>query len=156
MPTAVGKRCGDGHGLARKKGRCDTELERIVAVKVKNGSGPGSCQDADRFLREARVAAKLSHPAIVSVHDARWFDQTCILVSEFVAGPTLADRLATGALPPREVAELVARVAQRSIMPISSASSIGTSNLRTSCWTRVASLIWLTSGWPSTNRARPH
>ena len=89
----------------------DTELGRIVAVKVFGGAGPGARQDADRFLREARVAAKLSHPAIVSVHDARWFDQTCILVSEFVAGPTLAERLAAGALPPREAAELIARVA---------------------------------------------
>ena len=79
---------------------------------MRNGAGPGSCQDADRFLREARVAAKLSHPAIVSVHDARSFEETSILVSEFVDGPTLADRLASGALPPREAAELVARLAR--------------------------------------------
>src|SRR5262245_21432319 len=47
----------------------DTELDRIVAIKVPRmitiGDGSG---DSDRFLREARSAAQLRHPAIVSVH----------------------------------------------------------------------------------------
>jgi serine/threonine protein kinase len=90
----------------------DTELGRVVAVKVRSAAWLGSSQEADRFLREARVAAKLSHPAIVAVHDAARIDQNCILVSEFVDGKTLADRLAEGALRPRKAAELVARVAR--------------------------------------------
>jgi serine/threonine protein kinase len=90
----------------------DTELGRFVAVKVPRPGRLAVPQDADRFLREARVSAKLSHPGIVQVHDASRIEETFFLVCEFVAGATLAQRLDDGLLPPRAAASLIARVAQ--------------------------------------------
>src|ERR1700730_14781250 len=48
----------------------DTELDRIVAIKVPRAGSLGSTSgDNDRFLREARSVAQLRHPSIVSVHE---------------------------------------------------------------------------------------
>src|SRR5262245_59469007 len=53
----------------------DPKLDRTVAVKVPRRSNVGEGpQDADRFLREARSAAQLRHPAIVSVHEVGVLD----------------------------------------------------------------------------------
>ena len=46
----------------------DTELDRTVAIKVLRAGRLASSQDIDRFLREARSAAQLKHPGIVSVY----------------------------------------------------------------------------------------
>jgi serine/threonine protein kinase len=90
----------------------DTELDRIVAIKVPR-AGSLACQaDVDRFLREARSAAQLKHPGIVAVYETGQADDgTCYLVEEFVQGVTLAARLADGKLDLREAAELLAQVA---------------------------------------------
>jgi tetratricopeptide (TPR) repeat protein len=90
----------------------DTRLDRVVAVKVPR---PGLWSDAEariRFLREARSLARLNHPGIVAVHDAAEQDGTFVLVSEFIAGETLAERLRRGRPQPRESAELIARVSE--------------------------------------------
>ncbi|MEX2119830.1 MAG: protein kinase [Pirellulales bacterium] len=90
----------------------DTELDRTVAVKIPRSGNLATPADIDRFLREARTAAQLEHPSIVSVHDAGQSDGVCYLVSEYVAGTTLADRLTTSRLGFRQAAELVAKVAE--------------------------------------------
>ena len=89
----------------------DTSLDRIVAVKVSHGS-PDSREELDRFLRETHSAAALRHPGIVTVHEAGQWDGRCYLVSEWVPGPTLAQRLAAGRPSFREAAEIVAVVAE--------------------------------------------
>jgi len=89
----------------------DTELDRIVAIKIPRAGNLSSQEDVDRFLREARSAAQLRHPGIVSVFDAGQFDGTCCIVSEFVPGATLSDRLSAGRLTFRQAAELIADVA---------------------------------------------
>jgi hypothetical protein len=72
----------------------DTELDRIVAIKVPRagnvGSGP---QDIDRFLREARAVAQLRFPSIISMHEVGMNDGGPYLVGDFVEGLTLADVL---------------------------------------------------------------
>jgi thiol-disulfide isomerase/thioredoxin/tetratricopeptide (TPR) repeat protein len=89
----------------------DTELGRLVAVKVpRSGSLPKS-EDMDRFLREARSAAQLKHPGIVALYDAGTIDGTCCLVSEFIQGATLAERLGARRFSFRQAAELIAGVA---------------------------------------------
>ena len=93
----------------------DTELDRIVAVKVPRAGRFASRDDEDRFLREARSAAQLKHPYIVAVHDAGRLDElgdSCYLVSEFVHGSTLAERLATSEIDFRAAAGLIAGVAE--------------------------------------------
>jgi serine/threonine protein kinase/WD40 repeat protein len=89
----------------------DTELGRIVAIKVPRNNSLTTREDTDRFLREARSAAQLTHPGIVSLYDAVQDGATCYLVSEFIQGATLADHLLSSRLPFRRTAELVAGVA---------------------------------------------
>jgi serine/threonine-protein kinase len=71
----------------------DAELQRPVAVKVlaQDLSGDGSFRD--RFLREARLAARLSHPNVVQVFDTGEADGQPYIVMEYVPGETVADLL---------------------------------------------------------------
>ena len=71
----------------------DEELGRAVAVKVLAEQLAGDDTFRERFLREARVAARLSHPNIVSVFDAGEDDGRPYIVMEYVEGSTLADEL---------------------------------------------------------------
>src|SRR5262245_35465781 len=87
----------------------DKQLDRLVAVKIPRRDQVDS--DAELFLREARAAAQLRHPQIVAVHEVGREDGTLYIVSDFVQGVTLADRLTAGRLTPREAAELLAQVA---------------------------------------------
>ncbi len=91
----------------------DTELEREVAVKILRLGRLADADDAERFLREARNAAQLKHPGIVSLYEAgRTDDGVCYLVEELVRGVTLADQLRAGALEPHRAARLLAEVAE--------------------------------------------
>jgi serine/threonine protein kinase len=91
----------------------DSELERTVAVKVLRAGRPANTGEFDRFVREARSAAQLKHPGIVSVFETgQAADGTLYLVEEFVPGRTLAQHLAAGRPDPRDAAELVATVAE--------------------------------------------
>src|SRR5215472_1758051 len=66
----------------------DIELKRTVAVKVlSQAASPDARQ---RLLREARAAAALNHPHIISVHDVGESDSTPFFVMELVQGPSLA------------------------------------------------------------------
>src|SRR5262245_28314667 len=71
----------------------DTELDRLVAVKIPRSGSIPKAEDMDRFLREARSAAQLRHPGIVALYDAGTIDGVCCLVSELIQGATLAERL---------------------------------------------------------------
>ena len=75
----------------------DTELQRVVAVKIPKAARIGM-QDA--FLAEARRVARLRHPAIVPVHDVGIAGNACFIVSEFMDGGSLADRLTKEPLEP--------------------------------------------------------
>jgi tetratricopeptide (TPR) repeat protein len=90
----------------------DTELDRIVALKVLRATHRESTKSAYRFLREARAVAQLEHPQIVPIYDFDREGTTCYLVYAFVPGTTLAARLAAGRLPFRQTAALVAQVAR--------------------------------------------
>ncbi len=89
----------------------DPELDRTVAVKVPRAGALASGAELDRFLREARSAARLQHPSIVPVHEVGQVDGVPYLVTEFVEGVTLSDLLSARRPPPREAARLAAAVA---------------------------------------------
>jgi TolB-like protein/Tfp pilus assembly protein PilF/tRNA A-37 threonylcarbamoyl transferase component Bud32 len=89
----------------------DTELDRIVAIKVPRAGALGSSGEADRFSREARSVAQLRHPSIVSIYEVGQHDGVPYLVSEFVQGQTLDDLLSGERLPVDWTAELVAALA---------------------------------------------
>ena len=89
----------------------DTELGRQVAIKIPRAGHLASPEDAARFLREARSAAQLKHPGIVTIHETgQAEDGTFYLVEEFVQGTTLSARLKDRAVPFRESAVLIAAV----------------------------------------------
>jgi WD40 repeat protein/tRNA A-37 threonylcarbamoyl transferase component Bud32 len=90
----------------------DEELGRVVAVKVPRAGELAGGAERDRFLREARSVAQLSHPAIVPVHEVGQQEGVPFLVSEFVHGTTLADVLTARRLSFGEAARLVAAVAE--------------------------------------------
>ena len=72
----------------------DSELDRPVAVKLLAENLAGDAAFRQRFLREARLAARLSHPNVVSVYDAgEEADGRPYIVMEHVDGETLADLL---------------------------------------------------------------
>jgi beta-lactam-binding protein with PASTA domain/tRNA A-37 threonylcarbamoyl transferase component Bud32 len=90
-------------GMASVYLATDVRLDRRVAVKVMH---PALADDPDfvaRFNREARAAARLSHPDIVAVYDQGTDDGLVFLVMEYVAGVTLRDIIrARGRLSPAE------------------------------------------------------
>src|SRR5437588_1312443 len=80
----------------------DERLERDVAVKVL----PRERIVDGRFEREARAAARLAHPGIVTLYEAAVDDEGAYLVSELVRGPTLDRLLAAGELSDRGIARI--------------------------------------------------
>ena len=87
----------------------DTRLDRTVALKRSHPGAPGD-DPAGRLAREARAAASLSHPNLITVHDFGSDSAGPYLVTELVEGPTLEDL--AGELDPDEVTELGARLAE--------------------------------------------
>ncbi len=78
-------------GMASVYEATDLRLDRTVAIKVMH---PGLGDDeefAARFVREARAAARLSHPNVVAVYDQGQEDGTVFLAMELVSGHTLRD-----------------------------------------------------------------
>jgi len=90
----------------------DVKLDREVAIKVLPPLLAGSAEVRERFLREARTAARLSHPNIVAIHRADEVDSRVFFVMGYIAGESLADRLRrTGPLDPREAVPVIRDVA---------------------------------------------
>jgi hypothetical protein len=87
----------------------DRELGRRVAVKVIRRHAQGKPEQ--RLLAEAEVAARLSHPGIVTTLDVGRNEKGAWLVQEFLVGRTLAARLAEGPLPVRDALKIALRVA---------------------------------------------
>ncbi len=77
----------------------DERLERDVAVKIL----PRTRIMGGRFEREARAAARLAHPGIVTLYEAAIDDEGAYLVSELVRGPTFEALLTAGRLSDRDI-----------------------------------------------------
>ena len=88
----------------------DKELDRTVAIKIPRAGGM-SAEEQEKFFREARAAAQLRHPSIVSVHEVGRDGDSVYIVSDFVRGVTLGDWLTGQQLTSREAAELCAKIA---------------------------------------------
>ncbi len=103
----VGARLARG-GMATVYLGEDIRLERSVAIKVMH---PSLAEDEDfvaRFVREARSAARLSNPNVVTVYDQGSDGRNVFLVMEYVPGRTLRDVLAEqGRLPVGEALDLL-------------------------------------------------
>jgi eukaryotic-like serine/threonine-protein kinase len=89
----------------------DGELDRPVAVKVLAEHLADTPGFRERFLREAKLAAQLSHPNVVQVFDVGEHDGVPFIVMECVEGSTLAEELKQrGPLDPAEVVDLALQI----------------------------------------------
>ncbi|CAN5596811.1 hypothetical protein BH09MYX1_BH09MYX1_19520 [soil metagenome] len=115
LPSRVGRYeilelLGQG-GMGRVYLAVDSVLGRRVALKMVRddlGLPPEVKRELfDRMRNEARAAAALAHPNVVTLHDMGETDDVGLfLVFAYVEGPTLRDRLESGPLPPLEVAKM--------------------------------------------------
>jgi eukaryotic-like serine/threonine-protein kinase len=90
----------------------DTELDRIVALKIPHTGLLSSATDLERFHREARAAAQLRHTGIVTVYEVQTLEGLPVLVEDFIEGVPLKDLLETRRLTFREAASLLADVSE--------------------------------------------
>jgi Tol biopolymer transport system component len=90
----------------------DTRLGRDVAIKVLPEALANDADRLRRFEQEARTIAALNHPNIVAIHDIGAHDGTPFLVSEFLEGQTLREKLESGPIPVRRAIEYALGIAQ--------------------------------------------
>ena len=85
-------------------------LDREVAVKMISRGPLASQQELDRFLAEAKAAARLDHPSIVPVYDVGSLDNRPFFSMKLIEGETLDQRIARGPLSGADVVELMIKV----------------------------------------------
>jgi Tol biopolymer transport system component len=90
----------------------DSRLEREVAIKVLPAAFVADPERLARFEREAKLLAQLNHPNIAQIYGLEASGETRALVMELVEGPTLAERLAGGALPLDECLSVARQIAE--------------------------------------------
>jgi serine/threonine protein kinase/Tol biopolymer transport system component len=90
----------------------DAELQRDVAVKILPEALSSDLERVKRFEREAKAAAALAHPNVLTVFDVGRQDGRAYLVFELLDGSTLAEVMKPGALRTREVLEYAAQIAR--------------------------------------------
>jgi serine/threonine protein kinase/Tol biopolymer transport system component len=89
----------------------DLNLARPVAIKILPWQFTEDAAHVRRFEREARSASALNNPNIITIHEIGQEDGLHFMATEFIAGRTLRERLANGALPVREVIDLAVQIA---------------------------------------------
>lgn len=90
----------------------DSDLDRLVALKVPSSNHFSSSQAVESFLAEARTAARLDHPGIVRVHGVTRDSGNLVIVLEYVEGCSLADAIKSQSFDHRRIAEIVRQVAE--------------------------------------------
>jgi len=89
----------------------DDRLDRLVAIKRLHADHAASPSRRERFRREARIAARINHPAIVQLHDVRHEGDHDYLIMEYVEGRTLRERFAAGPMAVSEVLGIAHQIA---------------------------------------------
>ena len=114
-PYDITARIGVG-GMGEVYRARDTKLDRDVAIKVLPESFAHDPERIARFEREAKTLAALNHPNVAAIHgleegpvEAGHYARALVL--ELVEGPTLADRLARGAIPVDEALPIAKQIA---------------------------------------------
>ncbi|WP_345575709.1 Stk1 family PASTA domain-containing Ser/Thr kinase [Streptomyces prasinosporus] len=95
-------------GMATVYRAVDTRLDRVLALKVMHPSLAADGSFVERFIREAKSAARLDHPNVVQVFDQGTDGAYVYLAMEYIAGCTLRDVLRErGALQPRAALDIL-------------------------------------------------
>ncbi len=102
---------GEG-GMGQVYQATDTKLNRQVALKVLPEAFATDPDRLARFQREAQVLASLNHPNIAQIHGLEESEGIKALVMELVEGPTLADRIAQGAIPVDEALPIAKQITE--------------------------------------------
>ena len=119
MPLPSGKRLGPyeiiaplgAGGMGEVYRARDTKLNRFVAVKILPRVFFLDSEYRQRFEREARLLASLSHSNILAIHDMGLEGDVCFLVCELLEGQTLRHRLSEGYLSIRKSLEIAMQIA---------------------------------------------
>jgi TolB-like protein len=106
-PYRIVRKLGEG-GMGVVYAAEDERLNRAVAIKTIREAGDTVVRE--RFMREARAAASLSHPNVCQLFDIGDTEGTPFLVMELLDGESLADRLGRGALPLAEAIRITLAV----------------------------------------------
>jgi serine/threonine protein kinase len=110
-PYAIEGRLGAG-GMGEVYRARDVNLDRDVAIKMLPQVLTADADRVARFEREARILAALNHPRIGAIYGLEHMDGVPALVLELVEGSTLAERLASGALPVVEAVTIAIEIAE--------------------------------------------
>ena len=97
-PYQIVGRLGAG-GMGEVYRARDPRLDRSVAVKVLTSTRGSTPEELERFEREARAIARVSHPNICTVYDVGREAGVPFLVMELLEGETLAERVLRGPVP---------------------------------------------------------
>jgi len=85
-------------------------LDRPVAIKVLSHELRSQAGFAERFEREARMLARLSHPGLVAIHDYGVAGDLCVLFLELVEGANLRELMDAGGMTPTQALDVVRQV----------------------------------------------
>src|SRR5437762_11907599 len=90
----------------------EVRLDRLVAIKLVPPTRASDAKLRERFLREARTAAKLSHPHIIPIFTVDEVGEFVFFAMAYVAGETLTERVVRrGPLAPSEAARVLREIA---------------------------------------------
>ncbi len=109
-PYELGSSVGAG-GMGEVYRARDSRLQREVAIKILPATYSSDPQRLHRFEQEARAAAALNHPNILSVYDIGRQEESPYIVSELLDGDTMRERLRSGPLPVRKVLDYAMQIA---------------------------------------------
>jgi Tol biopolymer transport system component len=110
-PYDIQSLLGQG-GMGEVYRALDSRLGRVVAIKVLPASYSADAERLQRFVQEARSAAALNHPNILSIFDIGEAGGAPYIVSELLEGQTLRERLRAGALSGRKAIDYALQVAR--------------------------------------------
>ncbi len=110
-PYEITAKLGEG-GMGEVYRATDSRLRREVAIKVLPAAFTEDKERLARFEREAQLLAQLNHPNIAQIYGLETSGATHALVMELVPGPTLAERLESGALSLAESLSAALQIAQ--------------------------------------------
>ncbi|HEX8089150.1 MAG TPA: serine/threonine-protein kinase, partial [Blastocatellia bacterium] len=90
----------------------DERLDRIVALKVLPADAVSHDERRRRFLQEARAASALNHPHIMTVYEIGEADGKPFIVTEYIHGETLRQKIAAGSMAIKDALEIAIQIAE--------------------------------------------
>lgn len=104
----IDEKLGEG-GMGVVYRATDTELDRNVAIKTLLSAA--DAESSGRFMREAKAASRLTHPAIITIHHFGVQDETRFIVMEYIEGKTLKRIIGGKPMHVNQICEIAIQVA---------------------------------------------